>query len=373
MKNLNYGLLFSVISGIGAIFFIMYISHIYVSLFFILSIILSIGLVLVLFYILWKCFNWIYRRIFGKEEEINRYLKLLKWFSISIILFNISILFIFIYVITTNSDLGHVDYTNTTNNITTTCKLICNVTSNIVVDSRKYITNYKSDIRLWIFAMYFVSSIYLVIKKPLRISNYTTATVNILGLMYLPLMLGVLFFIPATVCGITLLELIPKISLVFLSILSLSILIIPSQLFMLIELGNNYKSITYNYNRVKKFWNELKTVNGIYKESNTLQSFLWSSSVMLLIISLLEPKFVVFYILLLSFILYLHWAVAVFFKPIQKIEKIKIIGETDNEYKLIKNAYLIEETDSEYIIIYKNNDILRIPRDSCILKNVRTP
>ncbi|AIJ05714.1 hypothetical protein JH146_0869 [Methanocaldococcus bathoardescens] len=150
------------------------------------------------------------------------------------------------------------------------------------------------------------------------------------------------------------------------------------------EAIKTYNKIIRSYKDIENLWTEIKnkynnndnksTIDEIFKlNGKTLHLFLWSSSFITLLISFIRNEFVVFYILLIPLILLIHWTVAVLFNPIQKIEEIKIIGETDNEYKIIKNAYLIEETDREYIIICKNNDILRIPKDSCILKNVRTP
>ena len=68
--------------------------------------------------------------------------------------------------------------------------------------------------------------------------------------------------------------------------------------------------------------------NEIHAEGTSLHVFLWSSAIMLLIMSFLDSCYtIVIYVFLLSIVLYLHWTVAVLFKPIQKIEELTIIGE----------------------------------------------
>ena len=293
---------------------------------------------------LFSLFNLILEIIFNKtKNDIDYYLQLLESFVGLVILTNILIFILFIYLICTNSTNFEV--------VSNILNAICNQTSEIIANNRKFIAYYKDDIRLWLFIAYFVSSIYLDIKKSFRIFNYTT--VKIIGVLYLPFMLGILFFIPAIAYVIIYVDtMLKNVLFLLLSIFILSIMFLSN------EINNIYKKIMSNYVSIESFWKKLidnqnnnfkNVINEIYTKGISLHLFLWSSAIMLLIMSFLSCYTFVIYIFLLSFILYLHWAVAVFFKPIYKIEELTIIGEN----KTIKNAYLIEKTDKEYTIIIK--------------------
>ncbi|ADC69742.1 hypothetical protein MFS40622_1062 [Methanocaldococcus sp. FS406-22] len=304
------------------------------------------------------------------KNDIDRYLQLLELFAGLIILLNISIFTLLVYLIWTNSTSFEV--------VSNILDAIYNQKSEIIAQiSRLLINSYKNDLRLWMFIVYFVSSIYLAIKKPLRILNYSITEVKIIGMLYLPFMLGILFFILAGICIIK--------NFSFLLFFSIPVFFIMG---LSGKIYNKYKKIISNYENVESLWKRLtdnqnnnfkNVIDEICAGGTTLHIFLWSSAIMLLIMSFLDSCCtIIIYIFLLSIILYLHWAVAVFFNPIQKIEEIKIIGENNGQYSLIKDAYLIEETDKEYSIIYKDflknkSNILKVPKDSCILKNIKTP
>jgi hypothetical protein len=295
-------------------------------------------------------------------NDIDRYLRFLEYFAIfGIVTFYISVFIpLAYYLVFDNNDFV--------------------MFLHKIISNKEFLTNYKDDIRLWLFIAYFVSSIYLAIKKPLRICNYSIIEVKIIGILFSPVILGILSLIFVSTGIMEYINVLLKNPIYVLFLLPLIQIIITMRLSN--KIYNQYKKIMSNYGNVKSFWKRLtdnqnnnfkNVINEIHAEGIALHVFLWSSAMMLLIVSFLDSYYtIVIYVFLLSIVLYLHWTVAVLFKPIYKIEELTIIGEN----KTIKNAYLIEETDKEYTIIYKDflkDIILRVPKDSCILKNVKTP
>ena len=290
------------------------------------------------------------------------YLALLESFSYSIVLINMVIFFVLVCLLL-DSNL----YSSTFDYII-----------QYIEHATLKIENMENMINIHIFFAYLMSMSYIVIKKPIKLEEYNKSAFFFFLIIFIIFIIGPFgAYLFAYELYLLINNNIDYVLLVLCCFMLCPIcLVIPN----LSKVFDKYNCIIKNYNQLDDFWremsnnhNNLSLIREIYHNNGiSLQLLLGSSAVMSLIISFLNPILIAPYILILSFITYLHWRIVILFKPIYKIEELTIIGEN----KTIKNAYLIEETDKEYTIIYNDfpkDIILRVPKDSCILKNVKTP
>jgi len=290
------------------------------------------------------------------------YLALLESFSYSIVLINMVIFFVLVCLLL-DSNL----YSSTFDYII-----------QYIEHATLKIENMENMINIYIFFAYLMSMSYIVIKKPIKLEEYNKSAFFFFLIIFIIFIIGPFgAYLFAYELYLLINNNIDYVLLVLCCFMLCPIcLVIPN----LSKVFDKYNCIIKNYNQLDDLWremsnnhNNLSLIREIYHNNGiSLQLLLGSSAVMSLIISFLNPILIAPYILILSFITYLHWRIVILFKPIYKIEELTIIGEN----KTIKNAYLIEETDKEYTIIYNDfpkDIILRVPKDSCILKNVKTP